>query len=497
MEPAQKAMIVYQKLSIYLPILLSLGFGLAMKNTVDAYRIGEAGRVWLFSLSFTFLASLFFYILFLQELEFYTWDLPFSDKYRSMPYLTRNLLITGFTSIGSIILVIMAVMVPLRIHGTGDIARLNTAIIPTVVFAFVFVVMDNFLLARGVNHRLSAVRDFTRDLAEGSLKGTSLPTMSRDEFGELIDSCNRTRSYLRSLAEGLKSAVVEARSTGDSLGITTRQTSEALMSIRSDATEVDRSMKVMTREVASAKGLLESLTGGIVSVVSHIDEQAAMSEESTAALTQMTASVKTINSVAHERLVAAKLLVEHTQHGGENLDRTLLAVNQIHKGINTITEITELISSVADQTNLLAMNAAIEAAHAGDAGRGFAVVADEIRKLAENTGENSRRINEAVGGIIDSIENSSRLGGDTASIFESMESEMDRLVNSLQEIETGVAELGVGAEEVMKSMLDLREHSQALRDDAGRMRSETEGVSGVMGKSQTGVGRCLQSGKGD
>ncbi len=496
MKPAQKAIVIYQKMSILTPLMLTLAAGYFLPRIISEIGPALTGIFMILCLSLTFLATLFFYILYLQNLEKYTWDLPFSHTHRSLSFLPRNLLVISFTISGVVLLLVVSFQGAMSSSGPGQISRVNLALIPPVIIGFLFAVADNFLLARGVNQRLSSIRDFTGGLAEGNLTGKRLPTMSRDEFGELIDSCNETRTYLRTLAEGVKSAVNEARSTGASLTTAATETGNALSNIRDGADEVDRSMKAMTKEVGEARGLLESLTGNIVSVVAHIDEQAAMSEESTAALTQMTASVNTINSVTRERLVAAEILSEHSNKGSENLDRTLQAVNQIHQGINTIMEITELIAAVAGQTNLLAMNAAIEAAHAGDAGRGFAVVADEIRKLAENTGENSRRINDAVAGIIDSIRRSSELGGDTAEIFESMGSELDTLVGSLKEIETGVAELGVGTEEVMGSMIDLREHSQGLRENAGEMRRETDGVGEVMEKLDGASGEALEAGNG-
>ena len=494
LSTAQTAIISYQKLSIYLPIALSGVAGLVLPLKAGSLSSVSTFSFIVLCLSFTFLLSLFSYVLFLQNLERYTWDLPYSNEHRSMPFLTRSLLITGFTSIGSIVLVLTSILLPLR-HGSSEsLSEMSAVIGATGLFALAFVVLDNFLLSSGVHQRLSALRDFTGDLAEGNLTGNQLPTMSRDEFGALIDSCNQTRGYLQALALGLKSAVEDARSTGDSLTAAAGETHEALSVIREGAGEVDRSMAVMTTEVGEARSLLDSLTGEIAVVVSHIDEQAAMSEESTAALTQMTASVNAINSVTRDRLESARKLNDHTREGSDNLGHTLEAVRRIHSGINTIIETTELIGSVADQTNLLAMNAAIEAAHAGEAGRGFAVVADEIRKLAEDTGENSRRIGDAVGSIINAIEDSLRRGTDTSDIFEAMGTEMVTLVDSLREIETGVSELGVGATQVMASMNDLREHSQGLRENAGKMREETDGVGQVMGRLDAASERAHEAG---
>ena len=494
MEKAQKAMVTYQKTSIYYPLFLTIAGGLILPRLIPEMNNGIYTQYFIFSVSITFLLTLFFYILYLQNLERYTWELPFSQEHQSLPFLLRNLLVISFTVIGVVMLLVISSHSAVRSFGSESSSRMTLAIIIPAFVALFGAIADNYLLARGVNTRLSAIRDFTLSLAEGDLTSEALPTMSRDEFGELIDSCNRTRWYLLTLAKGLKSAVGDAWETGKAITAAAGDTHEVLSVIREGADEVDRSMTVMTKEVSDAQALLDSLTSNIGTVVSHIDEQAAMSEESTAALTEMTASVNTIGSVTRERLEAAVRLSEHSRNGSDNLDLTLQAVTQIHNGINTITEITELIGAVADQTNLLAMNAAIEAAHAGDAGRGFAVVADEIRKLAENTGENSRRISDAVAAIIDAIENSSRLGSETATVFEAMTGEMDTLVNSLREVETGVSELGVGAGEIMRSMNELREHSQGLRDNAGHMREDTEGVGQVMNRLDAASERAHEAG---
>ena len=138
----------------------------------------------------------------------------------------------------------------------------------------------------------------------------------------------------------------------------------------------------------------------------------------------MIASIKNMTWVAHTKQKTANRLKELAQNGQD----------QVFKNTGVKTEMIGVIQDVADKTNLLAINAAIEAAHAGAAGKGFAVVADEIKKLSETTGSNVKNISMILEGILGRIEHNAKTSEETGQVMENIFSGVAEITDAISEL---------------------------------------------------------------
>ena len=149
--------------------------------------------------------------------------------------------------------------------------------------------------------------------------------------------------------------------------------------------------------------------------------------------------------------------MENTANGQESMQETIQSVNGIAQSVDGIASAIKIISGIAANTNLLSMNAAIEAAHAGSAGRGFAVVADEIRRLSETTRENSKNISQTLSSIINGINVTSKRSNDTNDLINTMSQEIGGFASTMSQLIGTLREMSEGSSEIIGSLGSLRE----------------------------------------
>jgi len=151
-------------------------------------------------------------------------------------------------------------------------------------------------------------------------------------------------------------------------------------------------------------------------------------------------------------------------------------IQKIARDSEGILEIAEMIQSIASQTNLLSMNAAIEAAHAGEAGKGFAVVADEIRKLAESSGEQAKTVSAVLSGIKQSVDTITISTEHVLLKFESIEEAVHNVSNQEALIRNAMEEQSAGSNEILQAISHLNSLTQDVRDGSRQMLSGSQEV---------------------
>ena len=249
----------------------------------------------------------------------------------------------------------------------------------------------------------------------------------------------------------------------------TNQMSEELATMRNQLYSLDG-------RINEASSAAEQIDATIKSVSGQISNQSSSVTQTSAAIEEMNSSIQSVARITEDRRQAGEELAQITGKGGEKVSQTNDIIQEIGVSIQDMMDMITVINKVAAQTNLLAMNAAIEAAHAGDAGRGFAVVAEEIRNLSTSTSESAKKISGRLKEIVDRIQQATEISAETGQTFDEVNREVNNFVQAFSEIASSAGELSTGSEEMLHAVSTLQNVTQEIQSGSDEM---TSGVSDI------------------
>ncbi|TFG62596.1 MAG: methyl-accepting chemotaxis protein, partial [Spirochaetales bacterium] len=310
-----------------------------------------------------------------------------------------------------------------------------------------------------------------------------------DEMGMLTHHINGFVLRLQNLLDSIAGAAQRVSESSAALNLSVDSSTGIVQGFVDSIADIGASTDTQAETVSRTEEAIGGILQSIEKVSARVETQASYVEQSSAAISEMTANIGSVSKITSSADNLARALSVVAEEGGVAISSTLSAIKDIETASVKVKEIIDVISKIAAQTNMLAMNAAIEAAHAGESGKGFAVVADEVRRLAEDSSKSTRDIVKHIKVMIDRIENGVTLAERAGEAFSRVSSDIKETSNLMQTISSAMEEQKVGAGEILSSVDSLVRATEEIRHLSGDQAEK----SGVM---QTAMEMLVKASRG-
>jgi methyl-accepting chemotaxis protein len=295
-----------------------------------------------------------------------------------------------------------------------------------------------------------------------------------DEMGEISVSFADTVNKLKHMLLIIKNEVSELSGVGNDLSSNMNETTAELNQITKNIHNIKEQILNQTSAVTNNQAVMEKAGSRIQELSEQIENQSIDVSRASSAIEQMVTDIISVTGTLEKNSVNVKTLSEASKTGKTGLQEVAADIQEIARESEGLLGINSVIQNIAGRTNLLAMNAAIEAAHAGESGQGFAVVADEIRKLAENSGNQSKTIAVVLKKIKESIDKIKKSTDNVLYRFESIDTNINIVTGQEENILSVMEKQEASSKNILEHMDNLNNITNQIKDGSHKMLTDTK-----------------------
>ena len=353
------------------------------------------------------------------------------------------------------------------------LSEVNAMTIFTVVLAaavILITVLGLFFLMQKMTNPIIEMADTLMDIAEGEGDLTHvIPVNGNDEIARMAIYFNETLEKIKKMVINIKAEAGMLSDLGRDLASNMNETAAAVNEITANIQSAKDRMINQSTSVSETNATMEQITLNINKLSDHVEKQAVTVSEGGSAIEQMLANIQSVTQTLVKNGENVKELTNASEVGRTGLEEVAEDIQKISRESEGLLEINAVMENVASQTNLLSMNAAIEAAHAGEAGKGFAVVAEEIRKLAESSSEQSKTISDVLQKIKNSIDKISVSTDNVLQKFEAIDTRVKTVAEQEESIRYAMEEQSEGSKQVLEAVSLVNDVTQLVKAESMEM----------------------------
>ena len=301
---------------------------------------------------------------------------------------------------------------------------------------------------------------------------------SIDEIAEIATRINAFTDSLHGMVKEISESAVAMDAAAATLADHAESISGGISTIAKDIADLNFAAEEQSASVTETSSTITQIVRNIESLAAKIERQASAVTQSSAAVQEMVSNIVSVSESLQKASSGFEELKADAESGKGSIGAVNVLVSKFAEQSASLLEANNVIKSIAAQTNLLAMNAAIEAAHAGEAGAGFAVVADEIRKLAESSSNQSKTIATGLKDAVASIETIATATSIADGAFDSVSERINSVASLVSEIALAMSEQSAGSRQVLEALRDIENVTGEIRGGAVEMNDDAESILG-------------------